>query len=75
MPPGLEELIERELDVLKLLAQALSNAGIAAQLVVSEATVKCHVNRILGTLDLRDSAQAIVFAYETGLVQPGAGIP
>jgi DNA-binding NarL/FixJ family response regulator len=71
-PAAVDELTGRELEVLRLLARALSNAEIARELVLSEATVKTHVNRILTKLDLRDRAQAVVFAYENRLVEPGA---
>jgi DNA-binding NarL/FixJ family response regulator len=70
-PPGLDELTPRELEVFELLARGMSNGEIAQTLFIGETTVKTHVARIMMKLSVRDRVQAVVLAYETGIVSPG----
>ncbi len=71
--PGMDELTDRERDVLESLAAGRSNAEIAAELHLSEATIKTHITRILGKLGVRDRVQAVIAAFTAGIVEPGMG--
>jgi DNA-binding NarL/FixJ family response regulator len=68
-PPGIEELTDRELDVFRLVARGLSNAEIGRELYISDTTVKTHITHILQKLDLRDRVQAVVLAYQSGILE------
>ena len=74
-PKAFEELTPREIEVFGLIARGMSNAEIAQSLIVSDATIKTHVARVLMKLGLRDRIQAVVLAYETGIITPGEGGP